>query len=106
LGEFQRAIDSYRQARVKDREEAAFENRPERLFIPYNMACALAKGGKLADALQVVEEVLKQEPAWGHEALREAEFATLRDSVEHRDAFFNIVGDAIAALVGAKTREG
>jgi len=58
----------------------------------YNLACAYARLGRLAESYGVLQEVLVSQPEYGSLAARDGELAALRDNPEYATRFNALVG--------------
>jgi len=60
----------------------------------YNLACAYARTGRLADAYDVLQALLAKQPQYAALAVRDGELATLRDDPEYGARFRELIGAA------------
>ena len=60
----------------------------------YNLACAYTRLGRLAQAYDVLRELLASQPAYASLAVRDGELAALRDDPEYAEQFASLVGGA------------
>ncbi len=60
----------------------------------YNLACAYARTGRLAEAYDVLEALLAKQPQYASLAVRDGELATLRDDPEYGARFRELIGAA------------
>ncbi len=60
----------------------------------YNLACAYARTGRLADAYDVLEALLAKQPQYAPLAVRDGELAALRDDPEYGARFRELIGAA------------
>ena len=91
VGEFNKAIELYKEAQVQDRKEALGENREETHHIGYNLACSLTKDDRLAEACKVLGEVVEKDKIFRDHAKVDPDFKKLRESQEWKDIFEEIV---------------
>ena len=60
----------------------------------YNLACAYARLGRLAEAYGVLQELLASQPEYASLAVRDGELAALREDPEYAGRFTALIGAA------------
>lgn len=94
IGDLGNAIKDYREAKARDQLETG----GKKVFIGYNLACALSKSGQFDDALSTIKEVCEKEPKWAPDAKDDNDFISLKNSPNHGKIFDDLIEQAIRKI--------
>ena len=72
----------------------AVRRKPTLFAARYNLACAYARLGRLAEAYGVLQELLASQPEYASLAVRDGELAALREDPEYAGRFTALIGAA------------
>ena len=77
-----------------DQLQQAIAAAPTLVTARYNLACAYARSGRLAEAYATLQELIKAYPEYASLAVRDGELTALRDDPEYAPRFAALVGAA------------